>query len=590
MENIANKIKARLSVLNIRAKLLIYIIIIIVVSIATLGFLGNKRYTASIDQETNAHTIQMMNQVENNIQQTIDQVSDIMYYFENNKSVFSFLNSPSPNQNIIKGVQKQSQIYEARHPSIAGMMLVNKWNIFVSNNMNRISRDPLTKEDWYQKAMREPDKIHLISNPIGRNITTENDYTSDQVLAIVKAITDSGSKEVIGVILIDLKLEVIQKVIESVSLGQTGFMYIIEDSGNIVYSPVNAIVYRINSQWFTEESNRIVKTIRGKNFQIITNSFKGLDWKIVSVIALDVSLNVTRELQMYTALIALVTLIFGLLASLFFTKSVTKPIANLRSLMSRVEEGELHLRFPSRSNDEIGQLGKSFNNMIQEIENLINLVYEEQQKKREAELRILQAQIKPHFLYNTLDTIQWMAHDHKAQDIVDIIGALTQLFRIGLSKGSETIKVSEELKHIRSYIYIQMIRYEEKLTYSIEMKGEVMNLTLPKLILQPLVENAIYHGIKTKKGRGEIQITVERTTEALFLFVKDDGIGITSDKINQLNQQFQSINAIGRDLGYGLSNVNERIKLSYGQEYGIRISNNQPEGITVIAKIPINDI
>jgi two-component system sensor histidine kinase YesM len=174
--------------------------------------------------------------------------------------------------------------------------------------------------------------------------------------------------------------------------------------------------------------------------------------------------------------------------------------------MKEAEEGNLAVRFEGRQEDEIGYLGKSFNTMIEEVQKLIDMVYREQQSKREAELKSLQEQIKPHFLYNTLDTIQWMAQEHGARDIVEVVGALTRLFRIGLSRGKEMIFLSDELEHVRSYLIIQKARYEDKFDFTLQMEDGLASCMVLKLSLQPLVENAIYHGIKERRGHGTVRV------------------------------------------------------------------------------------
>ena len=290
----------------------------------------------------------------------------------------------------------------------------------------------------------------------------------------------------------------------------------------------------------------------------------------------------------YSFVIGAVTLFLAVIAALFFTSSIARPVGKLRLLMKKAEEGDLNVRFESEYNDEIGQLGNSFNNMINEISNLIEMVYIEQKSKREAELKTLQAQIKPHFLYNTLDTIQWMAQEHGANDIVEIIGALTRLFRIGLSKGKEMITVREELDHIRSYLIIQKARYGDKLEYEINFDQEILDCSVLKLILQPLVENAIYHGIKERRGVGRIVITAKKMQDSLIFTVSDNGAGITEEKLSEINDMLESRRMHkGSSLGYGIFNINERIKLSFGNDWGLKYSSIRGEGTTVKIKHPI---
>jgi two-component system sensor histidine kinase YesM len=218
--------------------------------------------------------------------------------------------------------------------------------------------------------------------------------------------------------------------------------------------------------------------------------------------------------------------------------------------------------------------------MIGEIQKLIDMVYREQQSKREAELKTLQEQIKPHFLYNTLDTIQWMAQDHGADDIVRIVGALTNLFRIALSKGKEMIRVSDEVEHVRSYLIIQKARYEDKFDFSIDVDEEVLPFKVLKLTLQPLVENAIYHGIKERRGNGNIRVTASRRDGMLVMRVTDDGVGMSAVKLEYVRALLLTPPSSEKD-GYGISNVNERIQLSFGRKFGLRFESSPGSGTTV---------
>ncbi|MBJ6362507.1 histidine kinase [Paenibacillus sp. GCM10012307] len=577
---------------SIRVKLLFYFVIIILLSILSLGFLGSYLYKNSIEEEMGSHTIQMMNQVKDYIESNLKEMDHIIAYLSIENELIDFLKADGREVARIADlgdqVRNRLAIYERERPEIAGILAVGQNSAFASNTIERIERNPLTDEEWYQIAVKYPDKLHLFSHPIGRNIRVNQNLSVDQVLSVAKAVRDQISGEVIGVLLIDMKLDFIRSIVESVSLGKSGFIFIVEETGGVVYSPANHIVYRISSDWLKEKTGSLIKPIFGLDYRIIYNTFENNGWRIVGVVPLNESLKVVSDLQLSMVIIALITLFLAFIASTFFTNSIVRPVAKLRSLMRKVEEGELHLRFRSKRNDEIGQLGNSFNKMVEEIENLINLVYMEQKAKREAELKALQAQIKPHFLYNTLDTIHWMAQDRDAQDIVEIIVALTNLLRIGLSKGNEIIPITHELQHVESYLVIQMARYEDKLAYEIFVSDDVKGCRVLKIILQPLVENAIYHGIKTKQGPGKIMIRCFREGDNLLLTVEDDGAGIPEDKLALLRESIQSVKAVDGNQGYGLLNVNERIKLSYGSAYGISVHSELGKGTVTIAQLPFS--
>lgn len=576
---------------SIRYKLLFYFVFILAFSLLSMSLLGSRLYQNSIEEETNAHTIQMIRQVKDHIQVYLRESDNVIHYLSKDESVQGFLRSPGSDpaelRTLQTAIERIEGVYMERHAEISGIVVAGANERFAMKGLERITRDPLTAESWYRDAVGRPDELQLISHPIGRNIRAEQNVSADQILSFTRAVKDPATSETLGVILVDMKLDVVQSVVKSASLGKSGFIFIMDHQGGIVYSPVNPIVYRISGDWLKEQGDNAIATIDNVRYKIIHDTFPDSGWMIAGVFPLHEALAVVTEVQTYTIIIALATLAVALLASLYFTNSIVRPISKLRSLMKKVEEGELLLRYQGKTNDEIGQLGNSFNNMVEEIDNLIRLVYREQKEKREAELKTLQAQIKPHFLYNTLDTIQWMAQDRQADDIVEIVYALTQLFRIGLSKGQEVISLREELQHVESYLVIQMARYEEKLRYRIDVPDVWRGYSVPKIILQPLVENAIYHGIKTKQGNGTIVIEGHAEDGKLVLEVADDGVGIPPDKLAAMNGYLNNPNDSEHARGFGLYNVNERIRLSYGPAYGIDIESLPGEGTRIRVRLPL---
>lgn len=575
-----------LKIENIRSKLLLYFFTLILLPIVTLGVLGNVIYSTSIEEQANVHTGQMIEQVTRNVEFYIHDMENIIYYLSNDPEVIGFLRLTNEEKqdetegfhNKVQGILKT---YTDIHPEIAGILVVNEHNLYTSNVMQRISRDPLTEEIWYKRALASPKTMQLFSKPIGRNIKINLNDGADEVVSITKAVIDPVTGKRLGVILIDLKLDKIKEVIEAVTLGKNGFLYLMDGNGGIVYAPVNPIVYRVKNEWLTDSANSIVKKIQDSDFQIIYKESAYTNWKTIGVFSLNETLKEVTNLRHYSILIGLITLVLAVAAAFFFTASIAKPLSKLGSLMKRAEEGDLSVRFNSKYNDEIGRLGTSFNRMIKEISNLIDMVYAEQQRKREAELKTLQAQIKPHFLYNTLYTIQWMAEEHGAKDVVAILGSLANLFRIGLSKGKEMISVQEELEHVRSYLAIQKARYEDKLTYEINFDEKILTHSVLKVILQPLVENAIYHGLNAKRGGGKITITAKEQEGKLYFSVEDNGLGITTEKLKEIRQLLSCDHRESGKTGFGIFNVNERIRLSVGKEYGLVYSSVYQEGTKV---------
>lgn len=574
---------------SIRFKLLFYFFVIIILCVMTLTLLGSSIYKKSLQEEANSYTVQMMEQVWNQIEKDLNENDDIIHYLSMEADIKQFMNEEVPSSELLEKVNQRLSVYKERHGEMAGLLIVNHHGQFASNETLPISRDSLINEYWYKQAINSPDKLQLISNPVGRNIKETANYQVNNLLSVVKAIKDPLTNEVNGVILIDIKLDFIKKILQSIRLGKSGFIFILNKDGNVVYSPANSIIYRINPEWLTERNTHTIeKVINHNKFQIIYNAYPSIQWKVVGVFSLDETTEVVSRVQFYTYIIGVITLLLASIASWFFTSSIINPVNKLKALMKNVEEGRFDLPFHSNYNDEIGQLGKSYNKMIQEISRLIQVVYTEQKNKREAELKILQAQIKPHFLYNTLDTIQWMAYEYKANRIVEMVSALTTLFRIGLNKGNEFITIKEEIQHVESYLIIQMTRYQSKLEYEITVDEEVKNYQIIKLLLQPLVENAIYHGIRNKRGKGKILIHVTHETNGLLLIVRDTGIGMHEEKVNELNEVLHNKNSLDhKQHGYGLFNVNDRIKLVYGSEFGLTIESKYTEWTMVKINLPI---
>lgn len=576
---------------SIRFKLLLYFMTLILLPIITQGVLGNFLYSRSIEEQTNVQTEQMIGQVTRNVEFYIHDMENIIHYLSQEPKVKQFLMSKSSGDNVALelAVSQVIETFTGVHPEIAGILIVNEHDAYISNEMYRIARDPLTEEIWYKRAAASPRTVELFSKPIGRNITTTLNYSADDVVSIAKAVLDPATGKCLGVILIDMKLSILKQVIEAITLGKNGFLYIMDANGGIVYAPVNPIVYRVKPEWLINPAGSIVKSIRDSEYQIMYKDSEYTKWRTVGVFSLNETLQEVTDIRYYSLLIAGITLVFAVITALFFTSSIVKPLGKLRSLMKSAEEGDLSVRFNSKYNDEIGQLGRSFNNMISEISNLIDMVYVEQKRKREAELKTLQAQIKPHFLYNTLDTIQWMAQGHNAQDIVNIVGALANLFRIGLSKGKEMIPVQEELEHIRSYLIIQKARYEDKLEYELVYDEAVLQHKVLKLILQPLVENAIYHGINSRRGGGLIRLEVQISGGRLLFTIADNGIGLSPAKMQEINELLSGGERESSGLGFGIYNVNERIRLSFGSEYGLRYYSVYGEGTQVEVWHPLLD-
>lgn len=293
----------------------------------------------------------------------------------------------------------------------------------------------------------------------------------------------------------------------------------------------------------------------------------------------------SMEMFRITVIVFIIAMVLVLLLSYYIPLSITQPIRLLCKVTEQVANGNLAVRSEVQSGVEVRVLSDSLNTMIDKINGLLQQVTDEQTRLRKAEFELLQAQINPHFLYNTLDAIVWLAESGDEKKVVSMVGSLSEFFRTSLNRGEEIVSIKKELQHVRSYLEIQQIRYQDILKYEIDVPEELEPYLIPKITIQPLVENALYHGIKNKRGTGSIRISGKMGGDCFYIEVEDNGIGMSAQRLKQVVDGIHNRELAENDI-YGLYNVNERIHLNFGEDYGIRIDSRYMEGTTVQLKLP----
>lgn len=473
------------------------------------------------------------------------------------------------------------------YPEIAGIAVAYADDSYIGAGMTRISRNLFADEEWYQYALSLDGQLGVIGNAVGRNVVGNLNDSSDSIFSLVKAFSTEGSGETRGVVLFDIRHDMIEQLINRVSIGDEGFLYVVDDS-DIVYTPSSSIVYRIDEACYEQEGVDTDTVRIGRQDYFIANHYSDYSgWRIVGVIPESEFSDSIRPVYQLLGICLVVCLALVIVVSIGISSTVTRPISKLSRLMAKAEAGDFSVRFVAQHRDEIGVLGSSFNHMLEQIDELIYELYAEKQTRLEAQLKSLQEQIKPHFLYNTLDTISWMARAQGAMDVVRLVDALTNMFRVGLSSGRDYISLREEKNHVSNYLYIQKVRYQDRLQYSIEIPEEYLSAIVPKLILQPLVENAIYHGVKLKRTGGTVRITAQAEGETLYLRVWDDGAGIPPERLEEIRERLRSPGSSKEKSGFGLSYIAERLQLTYGSDYGIRIESEEGSFTEVTVCMPL---
>lgn len=417
----------------------------------------------------------------------------------------------------------------------------------------------------YFKKISEGSEEFIVSDPI---ISKANNKKI--ILIVMKLQNNSG--QIKGYLSGAVSIDYLQQVVDGANIYNFPLKLYNRDTREILVSTIATDIEYEGEKKFTHFEAPIKDSLNWEIMMLVPNSF------------ISRKLNVTGYIILSFGILILLTTIYILNK---YVKSIVRPIENLKVQMSLVENGKLNPMEPDTKSKELNSLGNSYNAMIHNIETLINKLEYEERLKKEAEYKALYSQIKPHFLYNTLETIQAMAIEKDDEDVETAIGDLATLFRIGLSSDKTFINIEDELKHLESYVNIQLLRYKSKFTYTID-EGEIKRGSkFMKFTLQPLVENAIYHGIKLMEKPGFISVKIDISEDRYVIRVINSCENVDTEKINQVNylleSRFEEEN--GGD-GYGLYNVNQRLKLNFGKEYGVKLVTGENQ-VTAIVTHPI---
>jgi two-component system sensor histidine kinase YesM len=446
----------------------------------------------------------------------------------------------------------------------------------------------VTGEPWFAKALEQTENQHF-SYPVVQNLfMDEAQYSWVISLSCAVEITE-GKTAKTGVLLMDLRYNGISELFSNISLVGGGYVYLIDSDGRIIYHPKQQLIatglYKeLNSQLAGYRDGSYVMHDSNEADVVIVRSTGYTGWSIVGVIpqrglTLDGFQNILFFLVIFFLYFAIIILVNSTLS-----EKLTDPIKRLEQSVQEVEQGHEKAQIFVGGANEIQQLGKSIQHMVDIMRKLTNDIVAEQTQKQKSELNALQAQINPHFLYNTLDIIVWMIEKGQPEDALKIVSALARFFRISLSKGKNIITVSDELEHVRSYLMIQSMRYKNKFIYEIDADEETLKMRTLKLVLQPVVENAIYHAMDFMvDDDGEISIKARLEGGDLLLSASDNGPGMPPEKVASLLEE-NSYPSKGS--GLGLKNVHERIALYFGEPYGVSVSSELDAGTQVTLRMP----
>lgn len=573
---------------SIQSVIFATVAVLILSAVVIVTGVSMKFTNTSIFENSSEYTHTIIQQMNQNIDSYIDYMENIAYLISSNEDVQDYLfDEKIDNEGRYRILNQLQTILDSRSDirnvgiiSKNGRMLINDGSKSVNQDLD------LNTQEWYATALEKPNGPILTSSHVQHIISGERPW----VITLSRGIRDrSGSGEKEGVFFIDLNYSAISGLCDQSTVGTKGYAFILDAKGNIVYHPQQQQLYNelqtenISLIMDTDEDTVLTGTGNDGKLYSISRSEK-TGWTVVDCTNVKELLSKSRQAQSVYVLTAIILVIVALLFSRFMARSITLPIQKLRDSMKKVQEGDFSVSdVVVDSKNEIGSLTKSFDVMTHRIHELMEQNVHEQEEKRKSELKALQSQINPHFLYNTLDSIIWMAEGKKNEEVVLMTASLARLLRQSISNEDEVVPIANEVEYARGYLTIQKMRYKDKLEFQIEVDSSILYIPLIKLVLQPIIENAIYHGLKYKESKGLLIVKGFMKDGNAVLQVIDDGVGMDEETLAHIYDKHK-VNYHSN--GVGVYNVQKRLKLYYGEDYGITYTSELGKGTTATITIP----
>ena len=452
----------------------------------------------------------------------------------------------------------------------------------------------VTKKEWFTEAVGQMENFHF-STPHVQNLFDDSSYQYYWVISLSRAVelTTNGSSR-LGVLLVDMNFSGIEQICKDVSFfdGQ-GYLYLIDGNGEIIYHPRQQLLYvglqeenNLTAAGYSDGTHTEIFHSQRRQVTVKTVGYTG--WKLVGVVPAETLRDNYSQLLLFALFIVSFSIFLLVFVNLRLSEWITAPMKKLDHAVRELEKGVESVDFNVDGPYEVEHLSHSVQSMISTMRHLMEDVLHQEEEKRRSELDVLQSQINPHFLYNTLDSVVWMTENGRTQEAVVMLTALARFFRISLSKGSNIIPIGDEIEHARNYLTIQKMRYKNKFSADISVEPGVEKLYTIKLIIQPILENAIYHGMEYADGDGEIHIRAFREEETVVIEVEDNGPGMSEEIVEQLLKPTRDVSVPkAKGSGIGFRNVHQRIQLTFGSAYGLTIRSEPDNGTVVRICLPV---
>ena len=573
-------------VFNIQSIIMSVLMAITLVTIVTMGFLLYQRFKLAIDKMAVSNT-------EATVESTVDRVnSDLLDI----RQIFN-----AANYNIVqefdisseKFAEQFSLLYEVNSDKIESLALYGNEGRLIASEPVAVEKENIdvTGQDWYKNAESAIENVHF-SVPHIQNLYEDGLYRYHWVVSLSRYVDiNDGEIPGSGVLLVDMKYSVIEDVLKQINDSSEGiYYYMISRDGQMIYHPRKTEMARglfeensLKASGYEEGTYEI--TTDGHKESVVVGNIAYTGWKLIGVVPESVQTARINNFRYYIFTTIMVLMMMLLEGNRLISRKISKPIRKLDESVKTYEAGGKTDIYIGGSS-EIRHLGYSVQRSYERIETLMEEIIRQQNERRKSELDALQSQINPHFLYNTLESITWMIEAQKNEEAVIMISELAKLLRVSLSRGKTIIPVKDELRHSRSYMNIQLMRYKERFQMEFQTDKEIEDYCIVKLVIQPILENAIYYGVGNMDEDDEGKITVrgEKKEDDIYIIIEDNGMGMRKEVLENILKDNNKVPKHGS--GVGVINVHSRIQLMFGEQYGLEIYSEPDEGTRVVIHIP----